>query len=78
MPHKAEDPQRRMMHAFDELVHLYRLLERENDMLREQLRRHSAGELQIRETERRMSDLRGHRPQVTHDRLRELLTSDSF
>ncbi len=78
MLYESAETQRRMRDAFDELVHLYRLLERENALLREQLRRHSAGELQIRETERKMMELRGHTPPVSHDRLRELLASGQF
>jgi hypothetical protein len=59
--------------AFDELVQLYRLLELENELLRGQLRRHPVGELQIRETERKMAELRGGVPCATHERLLELM-----
>lgn len=55
--------------AFDELLRLYRMLELENELLRGQLRRHPVGELQIRETERKMLDLRGGVPPITPDQL---------
>lgn len=61
--------------AFDELLQLYRMLELENELLRGQLRRHPVGELQIRETERKMLDLRGSAPVATPDRLTAWLAS---
>ncbi len=72
MSHEMDDPRSRMIQAFDELLHLYRLLEQENELLRGQLRRHTAGELQIRETERKMAELRGPDASV-QDRLDALL-----
>jgi len=59
--------------AFDELLQLYRMLELENELLRGQLRRHPVGELQIRETERKMIELRGDIPPATPERLTALL-----
>lgn len=59
--------------AFDELMQLYRQLELENELLRGQLRRHPVGELQIRETERKMHELRGGLPGATPERLQALL-----
>lgn len=73
MSHETEDPRIRMIEAFDELLHLYRLLEQENELLRGQLRRHTAGELQIRETERRMAELRGSTNASVQERLHALL-----
>ncbi|WP_109124357.1 hypothetical protein [Dyella sp. C11] len=61
--------------AFDELMQLYRLLELENELLRGQLRRHPVGEMQIRETERKMMELRGDAPFATHERIQALLSS---
>nr|WP_199044821.1 hypothetical protein [Dyella sp. ASV24] len=61
--------------AFNELLRLYRQLERENELLRGQLRRHSAGELQIRETERKMAEIHGAPPSATPDRLMSLLAA---
>lgn len=61
--------------AFDDLLQLYRLLELENELLRGQLRRHPVGELQIRETERKMVELRGSVPSPSQERLLALITS---
>ena len=61
--------------AFDELLQLYRMLELENELLRGQLRRHPVGELQIRETERKMMDLRGGVPPVTPDQLTAMMAA---
>ena len=61
--------------AFEELLQLYRMLELENELLRGQLRRHPVGELQIRETERKMMELRGDMPAATPDRLTALLAA---
>jgi hypothetical protein len=61
--------------AFDELLQLYRMLELENELLRGQLRRHPVGELQIRETERKMMELRGNGSPATPERLMALLAS---
>lgn len=61
--------------VFNELLRLYRQLEQENELLRGQLRRHPVGELQIRETERRMAELRGHAPPATPERLMALLAA---
>lgn len=63
--------------AFEELLQLYRMLELENELLRGQLRRHPVGELQIRETERKMMDLRGSTPLTTPDHLTALMTARS-
>ncbi|WP_243050875.1 hypothetical protein [Dyella sp. RRB7] len=73
MSHEMEDPRIHLIQAFDELLHLYRLLEQENELLRGQLRRHTAGELQIRETERRMTQLRGATQASMQERLHALL-----
>ena len=73
MSHEMEDPRTRTIQAFDELLHLYRLLEQENELLRGQLRRHTAGELQIREAERRMTELRGVPNAFVQERLHALL-----
>ena len=73
MSHEPNDPQARLIQAFDELLHLYRLLEQENELLRGQLRRHTAGELQIREAERRMTELRGATNAAVQQRLHALL-----
>lgn len=73
MSHEMDDPRSRLIQAFDELLHLYRLLEQENELLRGQLRRHTAGELQIRETERKMAELRGPANASVQDRLDALL-----
>ncbi|WP_243042452.1 hypothetical protein [Dyella sedimenti] len=59
----------------DELLHLLRLLATENELLRHQLRRHSAGELQIRDIERRMCEVNGGVRPATQERLRALLAS---
>jgi len=59
--------------AFDELLRLYRMLEVENELLRGQLRRHPVGELQIRETERKMVELRGWTMATRSDRLSALM-----
>ncbi|HET6552241.1 MAG TPA: hypothetical protein VFG49_01775 [Dyella sp.] len=75
MSQEMDDLRGRMYQAFDELLNLYRLLEQENDLLREQLRRHPVGELQIRETERKMLEVKGGAALVRHERLRELLAS---
>jgi hypothetical protein len=75
MSHEAEDPRVLLIRAFDELLHLYRLLERENELLREQLRRHAVGELQIRETERKMVEVRGAAQPSIQQRLHALLAS---
>lgn len=75
MTHETEDRRVRMLEAFDELLHLYRLLERENDLLRGQLRRHTAGELQIREAERQMSEFRGQTGRSMQERLHALLSA---
>ncbi|MET3654376.1 hypothetical protein [Dyella japonica] len=61
--------------AFEELLQLYRMLELENELLRGQLRRHPVGELQIRETERKMMELRGDTPAATPGRLTALLAA---
>lgn len=61
--------------AFDELLQLYRMLELENELLRGQLRRHPVGEMQIRETERKMIELRGGALPSTPERLTALLAS---
>lgn len=61
--------------AFEELLQHYRMLELENELLRGQLRRHPVGELQIRETERKMMELRGDVPAATPDRLTALLAA---
>lgn len=63
--------------AFDELLQLYRMLELENELLRGQLRRHPVGELQIRETERKMMDLRGGVPSITTDQLTAMMAAPS-
>jgi hypothetical protein len=73
MPYETEDPRSRIIQAFDELLQLYRLLEQENELLRGQLRRHAAGELQIREAERRMASLRGSTQASVQQRLHALL-----
>ena len=61
--------------AFDELLQLYRMLELENELLRGQLRRHPVGELQIRETERKMTDLRGGVPPITTEQLSAMMAA---
>jgi hypothetical protein len=61
--------------AFDELLRFYRLLGQENELLREQLRRHPAGELQIREVERRMAALRGDVPAAIPQQLADLMAA---
>ncbi|PMQ02922.1 hypothetical protein DyAD56_21865 [Dyella sp. AD56] len=61
--------------AFDELLRLYRQLEQENELLRGQLRRHPVGELQIRETERKMVEIRGDTPPAIPERLMALLAA---
>lgn len=52
--------------ACDELLEQNALLQQEVELLRAQLRRHPAGELQIREAHRQMEELadasRGHAP----------------
>ena len=63
--------------AFEELLQLYRMLELENELLRGQLRRHPVGELQIRETERKMMELRGNTPLVMPDHLTALMAARS-
>lgn len=63
--------------AFDELLQLYRMLELENELLRGQLRRHPVGELQIRETERKMMDLRGGVAPITTDQLTAMMAAPS-
>lgn len=73
MAYETDDVKARMVHAFDELLALYRLLEQENELLREQLRRHPVGELQIRETERKMLDVKGGANTMRQMRLHELL-----
>ncbi|MFC4526615.1 hypothetical protein ISN76_11875 [Dyella halodurans] len=75
MTHETEDPRLGLIRAFDELLRLYRLLEKENALLREQLRRHAVGEMQIRETERAMLRLRGMAPDDILERLRALLAA---
>ena len=62
--------------AFDELLRLYRMLEVENELLRGQLRRHPVGELQIRETERKMAEFRGGMATAKSDRLSALMTTN--
>lgn len=71
----SQDIHSHLHQAFDELLQLYRMLELENELLRGQLRRHPVGELQIRETERKMLDLRGGTPPATPDRLSALLAA---
>lgn len=61
--------------AFSELFRLYRQLEQENELLRGQLRRHPVGELQIRETERKMAEVRGTTPLATPEHLLTLLAA---
>lgn len=78
MTYETEDSRMRMIEAFDELLHLYRLLEQENQLLRSQLRRHTAGELQIRETERRMAELRGTTQASVQQRLHAVLALRSY
>ncbi|WP_430389709.1 hypothetical protein [Dyella sp. 20L07] len=73
MPHETDELRTRWMQAFDELLDLYRLLEKENELLRAQLRRHTAGEMQIRETERRMLEIRGVSQPLLQERLHALL-----
>jgi len=65
----------RLHEAFDELLRLYRWLEQENELLRAQLRRHSAGEMQIREVERKMAAVRGKAPPATPERLITLMAT---
>ena len=64
-----------LQQAFEQLLQLYRMLELENELLRGQLRRHPVGELQIRETERKMTELRGSAPLTTPDHLTALMTA---
>jgi hypothetical protein len=64
-----------LQQAFEELLRLYRMLELENELLRGQLRRHPVGELQIRETERKMMELRGSTPLATPDHLTALMVT---
>lgn len=64
-----------LQQAFEELLQLYRMLELENELLRGQLRRHPVGELQIRETERKMMELRGSTPLATPDHLTALMVT---
>jgi hypothetical protein len=75
MSQLTEDSVKGMIRAFDELLDLYRLLEHENELLRAQLRRHTAGEMQIREAERRMMEMRGITPPAMRERLRALLAA---
>lgn len=70
---QANDPTERTLRAFDDLLELYRLLELENELLRGQLRRHTAGELQIREAERHLLDTGGFNRQDRRERLGSLL-----
>ncbi|AIF47896.1 hypothetical protein [Dyella japonica] len=65
----------RLHEAFDDLLRLYRLLERENELLRGQLRRHPVGEMQIRETEREMAPLRHKVPPATPEQLIALISA---
>ncbi|WP_114241125.1 hypothetical protein [Dyella sp. C9] len=71
----TEEPQSGLLRAFDELLDLYRLLEQENELLRGQLRRHAAGEMQIREAERRMMEMRGISPSIMRERFHALLAA---
>lgn len=64
-----------LQQAFEELLQLYRMLELENELLRGQLRRHPVGELQIRETERKMMELRGGTPLAMPDHLTALMAA---
>ncbi|RDI99487.1 hypothetical protein DVT68_01095 [Dyella solisilvae] len=75
MSHDSEEFQAHLQDAFDDLLALYRLLEQENELLRAQLRRHAVGEMQIRETDRRMLDLRVTLPPSLQERLRTLHAS---
>lgn len=75
MTYETEHPRASLVEAFDELIQLYRLLEKENELLREQLRRHAVGELQIRETERTMLRISGAAAHDTQERLRVLLAA---
>ena len=59
----------------DELLHLLRLLATENELLRHQLRRHSAGALQIRDIERRMCEINGGVRPAMQERLQALIAS---
>jgi len=71
----SQDFHQPLHQAFDELLQLYRMLELENELLRGQLRRHPVGEMQIRETERKMLELRGGLPPVTPERLSALIAA---
>ena len=75
MTEETRDNHEHVHQAFDELLKLYRQLELENELLRGQLRRHPVGEMQIRETERKMIELRGSVSLPTQDRLLALITS---
>lgn len=75
MTEEKRDTHAPLHQAFDELLRLYRLLELENELLRGQLRRHPVGEMQIRETERKMIELRGAVPSPTQEQLLALITS---
>jgi hypothetical protein len=75
MTYETEHSRASLIEAFDELIQLYRLLEKENELLREQLRRHAVGELQIRETERTMLRISGAAAHDTQERLRALLAA---
>ncbi|WP_199097086.1 hypothetical protein [Dyella sp. ASV21] len=70
---EANNATETMLRAFDDLLELYRLLELENELLRGQLRRHTAGELQIREAERHMLDANGFSRQERRERLCALM-----
>jgi hypothetical protein len=75
MTDETEHSRASLIEAFDELIQFYRLLEKENELLREQLRRHAVGELQIRKTERTMLRISGAAAHDTQERLRALLAA---